>query len=211
MTLRVSGKHMDIGDAFRSRIEARIGDVMGKYFDRGFSGQVTVEKQGSRFAADCNLHLASGTDIQAAGQAQDPQGAFDMAAERIENRLRRYKSKLKAHVNTAVAHEITYRVVESLPEHDHEEVAADYAPAIIAETSMALADHDGGLGGDGAGFEGRAGFCVPQRKRRAGEHGLPARRRECRLDRPRRHRRKCQNQLRNRPVLDKRTTRNGLE
>jgi ribosomal subunit interface protein len=140
MTLRVSGKHMDIGDAFRSRIEARIGDVMGKYFDRGFSGHVTVEKQGSRFAADCNLHLASGTDIQAAGQAQDPQGAFDMAAERIENRLRRYKSKLKAHVNTAVAHEITYRVVESLPEHDHEEVAADYAPAIIAETSMALAD-----------------------------------------------------------------------
>jgi ribosomal subunit interface protein len=139
MTLRVSGKHMDIGDAFRSRIEARIGDVMGKYFDRGFSGQVTVEKQGSRFAADCHLHLASGTDIQAAGQAQDPQGAFDMAAERIENRLRRYKSKLKAHVNTAMAHDITYRVVESLPEHDHEEVAADYAPAIIAETSMALA------------------------------------------------------------------------
>jgi ribosomal subunit interface protein len=139
MTLRVSGKHMDIGDAFRSRIEARIGEVMGKYFDRGFSGHVTVEKQGSRFAADCNLHLASGIDIQAAGQAQDPQGAFEMAAERIENRLRRYKSKLKAHVNTAVAHEITYRVVESLPEHDHDEVAADYAPAIIAETSMALA------------------------------------------------------------------------
>jgi ribosomal subunit interface protein len=140
MTLRVSGKHMDIGDAFRTRIEARINEVMEKYFDRGFSGHVTVEKQGSRFAADCNLHLASGTDIQAAGQAQDPQGAFEMAAERIENRLRRYKSKLKAHVNTAVAHEITYRVVESLPEHDHEEVAADYAPAIIAETSMALAD-----------------------------------------------------------------------
>jgi ribosomal subunit interface protein len=140
MTLRVSGKHMDIGDAFRSRIEARIGEVMGKYFDRGYSGQVTVEKQGSRFAADCNLHLASGTDIQAAGQAQDPQGAFDMAAERIENRLRRYKSKLKAHVNTAVAHEITYRVVESLPEDDHEEVAADYAPAIIAETSMSLSN-----------------------------------------------------------------------
>jgi ribosomal subunit interface protein len=139
MTLRVSGKHMDIGDAFRMRIESRISEVMGKYFDRGFSGHVTVEKQGSRFAADCNLHLASGTDIQAAGQAQDPQGAFEIAAERIENRLRRYKSKLKAHVNTAVAHEITYRVVESLPENDHEEVPADYAPAIIAESSMALA------------------------------------------------------------------------
>jgi ribosomal subunit interface protein len=138
MTLRVSGKHMDIGDAFRSRIEDRIGEVIGKYFDRGYSGQVTVEKQGSRFVADCHLHLASGAGIQATGAAQDPQGAFDGAYERIENRLRRYKSKLKAHVNTAVAHEITYRVVEALPENDHEEVAADYAPAVIAETSMPL-------------------------------------------------------------------------
>ncbi len=138
MTLRVSGKHMDIGDAFRSRIEERIGDVIGKYFDRGYSGHVTVEKQGSRFAADCSLHLTSGTAIQAAGEAQDPQAAFDMAAERIENRLRRYKSKLKAHTNTAVAHEITYRVVESLPDDDHDEVDVDYAPAIIAETSMAM-------------------------------------------------------------------------
>jgi len=138
MTLRVSGKHMDIGDAFRSRIEDRIGEVIGKYFDRGYSGQVTVEKQGSRFVADCNLHLASGAAIQATGVAQDPHGAFDSASERIENRLRRYKSKLKAHVNTAVAHEITYRVVESLPEDDHEEVSEDYAPAVIAETSMPL-------------------------------------------------------------------------
>jgi ribosomal subunit interface protein len=138
MTLRVSGKHMDIGDAFRSRIEDRIGDVIGKYFDRGYSGHVTVEKQGSRFIADCNLHLASGAAIQASGAGQDAHGAFDNASERIENRLRRYKSKLKAHVNTAVAHEITYRVVEALPEDDHDEVAADYAPAVIAETSMPL-------------------------------------------------------------------------
>ena len=138
MTLRVSGKHMDIGDAFRSKIEERIGDVIGKYFGRDYSGHVTVEKQGSRFAAECNLHLASGTAIQAAGMAQDPQGAFEIAADRIENRLRRYKGKLRSHTNTAAAHDITYRVVQSLPEDDHEEVAADYAPAIIAETSMAL-------------------------------------------------------------------------
>lgn len=138
MALRVSGKHMDIGDAFRSRIEARIAEIIGKYFDRGFSGHVTVEKQGSRFAADCNVHLASGTAIQATGAAQEPQAAFEMAAERIENRMRRYKGKLKAHVNTAVAHEITYRVVESLPDDDHGEVSADYSPAVIAESSMPL-------------------------------------------------------------------------
>ncbi len=138
MTLRVSGKHMDIGEAFRMRIEERIGDVIGKYFDGNYSGHVTVIKEGSRFAADCNLHLTSGAAIQAAGEAQDPQLAFDIAAERIEKRMRRYKRKLKSHTNTAVAHEITYRVVESLADDDDEEVAVDYAPAIVAETSMSL-------------------------------------------------------------------------
>ena len=72
MTLRVSGKHMDIGDAFRSRIEERIGDVIGKYFDRGYSGHVTVEKQGSRghrkkavfgHESHLNLHALLQTDF----------------------------------------------------------------------------------------------------------------------------------------------------
>ena len=29
---------MDIGDAFRTRITDRVGEAIGKYFDRGFSG-----------------------------------------------------------------------------------------------------------------------------------------------------------------------------
>ena len=52
MKLRISGKHMEIGDSFRSRIEERIVEAVSKYFDGGFSGHVTVEKNGSRFAAD---------------------------------------------------------------------------------------------------------------------------------------------------------------
>ncbi|TIU36981.1 MAG: hypothetical protein E5W31_10065, partial [Mesorhizobium sp.] len=53
MNLRISGKHMDIGDAFRTRINDRVGEAIEKYFDRGFSGHVTVIKSGSRFSADC--------------------------------------------------------------------------------------------------------------------------------------------------------------
>ena len=44
MSLRISGKHMEIGDAFRSKIEGRVGEAIGKYFDGGYSGSVTVEK-----------------------------------------------------------------------------------------------------------------------------------------------------------------------
>jgi ribosomal subunit interface protein len=84
MNLRISGKHMEIGDAFRSRIEGRISEAIDKYFDGGFSGHVTVEKSGSRFAADCMVRLDTGISLQATGEAQEPVSAFDVAAEKFE-------------------------------------------------------------------------------------------------------------------------------
>lgn len=139
MNLRISGKHMDIGDAFRGRIEGRIGEAVEKYFDGGYSGHVTVEKANSRFTADCMLHLDTGMTLQATGQAQDPQLAFEAAAERLDKRLRRYKRRLKSH-NAAAAPDpmdMLYRVMAPVAE-EHEEVPEDYAPTVVAESTMAL-------------------------------------------------------------------------
>ncbi len=141
MTLRRSGKHMDIGDAFRTRITERIGEAIEKYFDRGFSGQVTVLKAGSRYSADCMVRLDSGASLQAAGEAQDPVQAFEAAAERLEKRLRRYKRRLKSHYpnnvgSSADAVQMAYAVMEPLT--DDEEIAENFAPAVVAESSMAL-------------------------------------------------------------------------
>lgn len=139
MSLRISGKHMEIGDAFRTRIEGRIGDAVRKYFDGGFGGHVTIEKSGSRFTADCMVHLDTGTSLQATGQAQDPQLAFDAAAERVEKRLRRYKRRLKSHTpaNSTETVDLDYRVMTPVAD-DEEEVPDDFAPAIVAESTMAL-------------------------------------------------------------------------
>ena len=137
MYLRISGKHMEIGDAFRSRIEGRIGEAVDKYFDGGFSGRVTVEKAGSRFSADCMIHLDTGMALQAAGEAQEPTLAFDAAAERIEKRLRRYKRRLKSHANGAETTSMAYTVMAPVAD-DVDDVPEDYAPAIIAESSVTL-------------------------------------------------------------------------
>ena len=80
MSVRVSGKHMEIGDSFRQRIEEQVGEAVTKYFDGGYSSQVTVEKAGSRYSADCKLHLDTGTALQANGEANDPLAAFQAAS-----------------------------------------------------------------------------------------------------------------------------------
>ncbi|CAN7469896.1 ribosome hibernation-promoting factor, HPF/YfiA family [Aminobacter aminovorans] len=140
MSLRISGKHMDVGDAFRTRIEGRIGEAIGKYFDRGFSGHVNVVKSGSRYTADCVVRLDSGMSLQATGDAQEPTAAFDAAADKLETRLRRYKRRLKSHNLGAGNGELTdvaYSVVAALVDDD-EDVPEDFAPAIVAESTMVL-------------------------------------------------------------------------
>jgi ribosomal subunit interface protein len=138
MSLRISGKHMEIGDAFRTRIEERIGETIEKYFDGGFSGHVNVIKSGFRFGADCVIHLDSGMSLQATGEASEPVAAFDVAADRLEKRLRRYKRRLRSHgpgADNGV--DIAYTVMAPLPDEE-EEVPDDYAPAIVAESTLAL-------------------------------------------------------------------------
>jgi ribosomal subunit interface protein len=131
---------MDIGEAFSTRIEDRIGEVVDKYFDGGFSGHVVVEKAGSRFSADCMIHLDTGMALQAAGEAQEPASAFDVAAERIEKRLRRYKRRLKSHKAEAadgIAADIVHRIVAPIGE-DMDEVPEDFAPVVVAESTVTL-------------------------------------------------------------------------
>jgi len=131
---------MEIGDSFRQRIEEHIGEAVTKYFDGGYASQVIVEKSGSRFSADCKVHLDTGIVLHAAGEANDPQGSFEAAAERIEKRLRRYKRRLKDHhagnhMNGSA--EIAYTVMDRVPD-ETEEVPEDFAPTIVAESSKQL-------------------------------------------------------------------------
>jgi len=140
MSVRVSGKQMEIGETFRQRIEDRIQDAVTKYFDGGYSGQVVVTKSQSRFAADCLVHLDTGANLHAAGEANDPQVAFDAASKRAKRRRLRYKSKMKIHragkAQTPPI-EIAYTVMDSLDD-DHEERPDDYAPTIVAESTKKL-------------------------------------------------------------------------
>lgn len=141
MSFRVSGKNIDIGEALRSRINARIAEATAKYFDGGFSGHVTVGREGFGFRAECMIHLDSGVVLEAQAMAADAYASADQVAGRIETRLRRYKRRLRSY--QAAGAEDLYPVeapsyVIATPEHDSDEETATFTPVIIAESTTAL-------------------------------------------------------------------------
>jgi ribosomal subunit interface protein len=137
MDIQISGKRLDVGDALRAHVSDRLETNIVKYFDQSVDGHVYFAKEGNDFKCDANIHLSSGISLQAGGQASDAYGAFDMAAERLEKRLRRYKRRLKDHHNkhkeampaTAVA---SY-VIQTTETVDEAEEPGDLQPVIVAE------------------------------------------------------------------------------
>lgn len=139
MTLRVSGKNVDIGESLRSHAEERVGEALSKYFSGSFKGHATVEKEGIGFRTECALHLGTGITVQAVGAAQDPYLSVDQAIDRIEKQLRRYKRRLRDHNNAegrSRTVETAYRVLEA-PGED-EVVPEDFHPAVIAESTQPM-------------------------------------------------------------------------
>lgn len=137
--LRVSGKSVDVGESLRSRVTARIEEALAKYFDHGWSGHVTISREGSGFRADCVLHLDSGTVLESHGAAQDPVAACDEAVNKLEKRLRRYKRRLKDRTATTRAQEAQFAanyVIEA-PDEEAEEQEG-WSPATIAESTSSL-------------------------------------------------------------------------
>ncbi|WP_306891369.1 ribosome hibernation-promoting factor, HPF/YfiA family [Ancylobacter amanitiformis] len=146
MPLRVSGKNLDVGEALRQRVADRVAGAMGKYFDGGWSGHVTVAREGSGYRSDCALHLDSGTILQAHADAQDPYASADAAVERIETRLRRYRDRFKRRAPSGDSNGIDAGVfapeqaaltVLSAPD-DEEEAVEGWSPTVVAESTTSL-------------------------------------------------------------------------
>jgi ribosomal subunit interface protein len=138
--LRVSGKSVDVGDSLRQRVTEKVTEALAKYFDHGWSGHVTISREGSGFRADCVLHLDSGTILEAHGGAQDAINAADDAVIKIEKRLRRYKRRLKDRTMTMrvrEAEQFSANYVIEAPDEEVEEQEG-WSPVTIAESTAAL-------------------------------------------------------------------------
>ncbi len=138
MTIKVTGKNIDLGESLRAYALNRIETALEKFSGRSLSGQVSVEKNHDGFFTHCAVHLASGLDVQSTGNGADAYGSVDSAMERLEKRLRRYKRRLKSHgqgvESPGQSAGIDYVIdAERVADHSDDAESGAGAPAVIAE------------------------------------------------------------------------------
>lgn len=146
MQVQVTGKHVDVGEALRSRVSDELTTSIEKYFDRGGGADVVVSREGQSFKVDCAVTLASGQQLTTHGVGGDAHMAFDAAMQKMAKRIRRYKNRLKDHHGQALAKQaetasyFVIRATEEMEDEGDEDEAAEAfpEPMVIAETEKPI-------------------------------------------------------------------------
>jgi ribosomal subunit interface protein len=134
MQVQVTGKHVDVGEALRTRVSDEITNSIGKYFERGGGADVVVAREGHAFKVDCAVTLASGAQLTTQGLGGDAHMAFDVAMQKMEKRIRRYSRRLKDHHSQAQAKQAettAYFILQ--PGEEAEDDALDGEAALYPE------------------------------------------------------------------------------
>jgi ribosomal subunit interface protein len=97
MNLTVKGKNIDVGDALKTRASESLDHIFGKYFSNPIEANVTMSKEAHLFTAQISVHVGRGILLQSEGAADQANSAYDLAAETLAKRLRRYKRRLRDH------------------------------------------------------------------------------------------------------------------
>jgi len=136
MDIRVSGHQIDTGETLRGQVDDRLQAIADKYFSRAISAHVTFGRgpYDHSFTCDIVAHVPQGVVLKGSAAAALAPAAFELAADRIEKQLRRYKSRLKdRHAQAAQAEaDAGYTIFAPPPE---EEEPVDNPP-IVAETRV---------------------------------------------------------------------------
>lgn len=135
MHITIKGKQIDIGDSLREHVAGKLDEISQKFFEKSIESDVHFAWEGNLHR--CDIHMkVPGLTLNSHSSTDDIYRAFDEAAAKIMQRLKRYKNRLKDHHKSAAPIRAVKYVIESpigqtneLPASEKEEPA----PTIIAE------------------------------------------------------------------------------
>ena len=95
MQIKVSGKGIELGDSLREFVEKEISSLTEKYIGDSIEASIIISKDNRLFDVEIFLHLHYGFVIKADGKSDDPYRSVSFALERLEERLKKHKNRIR--------------------------------------------------------------------------------------------------------------------
>mgnify|MGYP001365303240 FL=1 len=138
MKIDISGQNLDTGESFRDYAENNLKKSIDKYFERAIAGSVILKKSLNNFSVKIIVTLTRRTKLETSGSSSDAHAAFDIALEKAEKRLRRYKRRLKDYRSKGDKKELIFAqetVLDSKDDLEEEMINEDGMPPVLMELS----------------------------------------------------------------------------
>ena len=109
MTVSVSGRHVEISDAFKDHVHNGLEELWKKYHITPIETQIILSKEGPFFLCQLSAKLGKSAALRCQGKGEKGYASFDNALITLGQRLRRHREKLKD-----LHHHSGYNKTESL-------------------------------------------------------------------------------------------------
>ena len=120
MQLNITFRHLDASDALKDYARDKVERV-NKYLDRAGEAHVVLSMERHLHHADITIH-AGAFVLRGREKSEDMYASLDLAMDKIERQLRRYKEKLKNHHGKERVHHRHNLMKELMVRHDVLEV-----------------------------------------------------------------------------------------
>jgi putative sigma-54 modulation protein len=116
MLVNITFRNMFATDALRNHVQEKLEKVVGKYLDKVTEAHATLSLERYLHHADVNLH-AGHFHVRGKEKCEDMYASIDMAVDKIERQLKKYKERLKshrpAHVHASEPVRVRYEILEA--------------------------------------------------------------------------------------------------
>jgi putative sigma-54 modulation protein len=96
MQVNITFRNMFATDALRNHVTEKLSKVVDKYLDKVTEAHVTLSLERYLHHADINLH-AGHFHVRGKEKSEDMYASIDLACDKIERQLKKYKDRLKSH------------------------------------------------------------------------------------------------------------------
>ena len=132
MKISTSGKHIEVGESLKTHIETAIKTLVKRQLGDVLEAYVVISKGKLNFTTDISIHVSRHFTVRAHAEDDDPYRSCDLALEKMEARIHRYKTRLRD--QKRIPEEDIFPAQQYVINAQEEDTGED-TPLIIAEMS----------------------------------------------------------------------------